>query len=83
MKKVLKCQGVAGHCFPCRNTLTYAHTNSRTLPASEMKQGSLTATMPEAGDFVESLKPDKATSIFIDMARVKQCRRRRQGRWVA
>jgi hypothetical protein len=37
----------------CRNTLIYAHTNSRTLPTCDISLGSLTLPAPEAGDFVE------------------------------
>jgi hypothetical protein len=40
-----------------RNTLIYAHTTLRTLPTSDMSLGSLTVGIPEAKDFVESLKP--------------------------
>ena len=43
--------------FDCRNTLTYAHTNSRTLPNCDVSLGSLTVAMPEARDFVELLEP--------------------------
>jgi len=36
----------------CRNTLIYAHTNSRTIPTCEVSLGSLKLPAPEAGDFV-------------------------------
>jgi hypothetical protein len=42
------------HRPDCRNTLTYAHTISRTLPTSD-SLGSLTLPAPEAGEIVELL----------------------------
>jgi len=41
------------HRSDCRNTLIYAHTNSRTLMLCDIGLGSLTVTTPEAGDFVK------------------------------
>jgi hypothetical protein len=43
--------------IPCRNTLFYAHSTSRTLPTCDTSPGSQTVAMHEAGDFVESLEP--------------------------
>jgi hypothetical protein len=42
--------------FPCRNTLIYAHSTSRTLPTWDMCPGSQTVATPQAGDFVGSLE---------------------------
>jgi len=39
-----------------RSTLIYAHTTLRTLPTSDMSLGSLNVGIPEAKDFVVSLK---------------------------
>jgi hypothetical protein len=36
-----------------QNTLTYAHTTSRTVPTCDISLGSPTVAMPEAGEFVE------------------------------
>jgi hypothetical protein len=41
---------------PSRNTLVYAHSNSRTLPTCDMGLGSLTVATSEAGDFVKSFE---------------------------
>jgi hypothetical protein len=41
--------------FPCSNTLTYAHPNSRTPPTCRRSEGSLNVVKSEAGYFMESL----------------------------
>jgi hypothetical protein len=41
------------HRSEYRNTLIYAHTTSRTLPACDISLGSLTLPAPEVRDFVE------------------------------
>jgi len=45
------------HRSDCRNTLTNAHTSSRTHPTCHIILGSLNIRMPEARDFVGSLEP--------------------------
>jgi hypothetical protein len=47
------------------NTLTYAHTTSRTPPTCDVSLGSLTVAMPEAGDFVESIEPHTANLVDL------------------
>jgi len=74
-KKVYYVMALRDTVLPCRNTLFYAHTTSRTLNTCDISVDLLTVTVPEAGDHVESLKPGKATSNFISMASVKQCSR--------
>ena len=44
----------------CRNTLIYAHTNSRTLPTCDISLGSITLPASEAGDFVKLILPYKS-----------------------
>jgi len=41
------------HCTDSRNTMIYAHTTLRILPACDINLGSLTLLAPEAGDFLE------------------------------
>jgi hypothetical protein len=41
------------HRSDCRDTLIYAHTNSRIPPTCHTSLGSLTLHAPEHGDFVE------------------------------
>jgi hypothetical protein len=43
--------------IPCRNTLIYAHSTSRTLPTCDMSPDLQTVAMQEAGDSVESPEP--------------------------
>jgi len=53
------------HHFDCTTTLIYAHTTSRTVPTCDVRLGSQTVAMPEAGDFVESLEPYRHWPTFM------------------
>jgi hypothetical protein len=52
------------HNSNCRNTMIYIHTTSHTLPSCHMGLCSLTAGMPKARDFAESIEPYHASSQY-------------------
>ena len=68
------------HSSGCRNTLIYAHTNSRILPTCHISLGSLTVGMPEAGDFVGPLEP---YLVGVTYNNVEVCPNFRQSRSVS
>jgi hypothetical protein len=61
------------HRADCRNTLIYAHTNSRTLLTCDISLGSLTIPTLEAGDFVELILVHMHHVLINDCSKIK-CR---------
>jgi len=53
------------HRSDCTTTLICAHTTSRIVLPCDVRLGSLTVAMPEAGDFVELLEPCRHWPTFV------------------